>query len=285
MQYKGEKEQNKKEIVLLIIYALGLSLLADIVILRVLPKVIANISSYFGYELQSSDLLTKYCMGIGVRLVGILIFLYLIKKLEIYKWFTFNVKGRYIAISWLFFVYIIANIEIGDFNEVRGVTVLCMMIEAMAIGFFEEMVFRGTILPLFLRQWGKNKRGIVFAVILSSGIFGIFHLTNLFTAALPIAVFSQVIYASIIGIAFSALLLRTNKNLLWCCLLHGFYDMASGFGDFSKVIEVGQSVSQKVVSITPYLINIGLFIPLLIYGLFLLRKVEIGIVNKIEERV
>ena len=124
-------------------------------ILRLLPKVVSNISSYFGYELQASDLLTKYCMGIGVRLVGILIFLYIIKKIDFYKWFTFKIRKQYIIVSWLFLVYIIANIEIGDLNEVKFVTVICMMIEAMSIGFFEEMVFRGTILPLFLEKWGR----------------------------------------------------------------------------------------------------------------------------------
>jgi len=269
-----KKNENKKEIALLIIYALGICLLANIFILRLLPKVISNISGYLGYELLASDLLTKYCMGIGVRLIGILMFLYIIKKLDLYKWFTFKVKGEYIAISWLFFVYIIANIEIGDFNQVGFVTILGMIIEAMFIGFFEEMVFRGTMLPLFLKKWGGSKPGIVFSVLASSGIFGAFHLSNLFTGNLPIAVFSQVIYASIIGIAFSVLFLRTNKNLLWCCLLHGFYDMASGFGDFSNVLDVNQTVSQEVVSIIPYLINVCLFIPLLIYSLFLLRKVK-----------
>lgn len=274
MKCIDKREQNKKEIALLIIYALGLSVLANTFILRLLPKVVSNMSNYIGYELKSSDLLTKYCMGIGVRLVGILIFLYIIKKFDFYKLFTFKISKQYIIISWLFIGYIIANIELGDFNKVNVVTIICMIIETMSIGFFEEMVFRGTILPLFLEKWGKSKRGIFFSVLVSSGIFSILHLSNLFTGELPIAVFSQVIYTCIIGIAFSALFLRTNKNLLWCCLLHGFYDMASGFGDFSKVLNVDQEVSKELVSIVPYLINICLFIPLLIYSLFLLRKVE-----------
>lgn len=63
---------------------------------------IAQISNLFAYELHSSDLLTKYCMGIGVRLVDILIFLYLMKRLEIYKWFSSKIEWRFIAISWLF---------------------------------------------------------------------------------------------------------------------------------------------------------------------------------------
>lgn len=104
---------------------------------------------------------------------------------------------------------------------------------------------------------------------------GLIHLINLFTGALPIAVFSQVIYATIIGITFSALFLRTNKNILWCCILHSLYDIASGFGDFSTVVEQETTAAPATVSILPYLINICLFIPLLIYALFLLRKTEV----------
>lgn len=54
MKCIDKREQNKKEIALLIIYALGLSVLANTFILRLLPKVVSNMSNYIGYELKSS---------------------------------------------------------------------------------------------------------------------------------------------------------------------------------------------------------------------------------------
>ena len=84
---------------------------------------------------------------------------------------------------------------------------------------------------------------------------------------------SQGGYAFIIGVFFSALLLRTNWNLLWCVILHSLYDMAAGFGDFAV-----QQTTKEVTANhnTPgtgaYLINFCLFLPLLLYAIFLLRK-------------
>lgn len=49
MKCIDKREQNKKEIALLIIYALGLSVLANTFILRLLPKVVSNMSNYIGY--------------------------------------------------------------------------------------------------------------------------------------------------------------------------------------------------------------------------------------------
>ncbi|WP_167956205.1 CPBP family intramembrane glutamic endopeptidase [Anaerosporobacter faecicola] len=280
MDYTSVNKREKKEKSKIILYAMILCLIADEFFLRLLPKFVALIAKYSGQELRSSDLLTKYCMGIGVRVVGILVFIYLIRKMKFDRWFTYRIKKEYFLISWLFIIYIFTNIEIGDFGQVSIVTVLCMVLEAMCIGFFEELVFRGTILTMFLEKFHSTKKEIVFSVVTSSLIFGVFHLSNLFTNGNVIEVFSQVIYTFIIGIAFSALYVRTNNNLLWCCILHGLFDMASGFGDFTKVVEQEQAAAQETISIMPYLINIGLFLPLLVYSLFLLRKAECKIVTK-----
>lgn len=51
-----------------------------------------------------------------------------------------------------FLIYILVNIEVGHLQQVKPVTILCMILEAISIGFFEEIVFRGTMLPLFLEK-------------------------------------------------------------------------------------------------------------------------------------
>lgn len=43
---------------------------------------------------------------------------------------------------------------------------------------------------------------------------------NYFAGASGIAVTTQMCYATIMGIAFSALLLRTKGNLLWCGIVY-----------------------------------------------------------------
>lgn len=245
---------------------------ADIIFLSALPKLVAYISKNMGYHLDSSNLMIKYSMGIGVRLVGLILFLYILKKTEIIKWYSCKMNINYLKLSWLFFIYICVNLEISSASNMNIMPVIFMIVESLIIGLYEETVFRGLVLPLFLRKWGINNKQIMISVILSSVIFGLFHISNLFTGASFIEVVIQVCYTTIMGIAFSALLLRTKGNLLWCGMIHGLYNMASGFGDFDPTVHV---VNQSItISILPYLLNLLLFIPLLIYGLFLLRRVS-----------
>ncbi|MGH4118022.1 CPBP family intramembrane glutamic endopeptidase [Clostridium sp.] len=142
------------------------------------------------------------------------------------KWFKWNFNKGYFAVSWLFFIYIILNFEYTTISSNMISAVVMMIISNLFIGLYEEMVFRGLILSLMFRHWGKTKNEIYFSVVFTSIIFGVFHFINLFSGSSFIAVGTQVIYAIIVGIYFSALLLRTKNNLLGCALLHGFYNIA-----------------------------------------------------------
>ena len=115
-------------------------------------------------------------------------------------------------------------------------------------GFFEHVdvlmmiLFRGVLLRHFIELFGNSHRRIICAVFVSSLLFGILHLINFRTGAGAAAVLTQVGYAFIIGVFFSALLLRTNWNLLWCGIVHSLYDIAAGFGDFAV-----QKTSSEVI--------------------------------------
>jgi membrane protease YdiL (CAAX protease family) len=157
-----------------------------------------------------------------------------------------------------------------------------MVISCVFVGLFEEILFRGTILPILLSKWGNSRKQIYGCVILSSSLFGVFHLTNLLNDVPPITVFVQVFYATVIGIAFAAIYIRTNNNLLWCVILHALYDIATEIGDvIASGMESTEGVADKAASVVtttsidvvPYLVEQLVFIPLLLYSLFLLRKV------------
>lgn len=245
--------------------------IANVGFLRLLPKVIVKCASYGGIVLSSSNLMTKYSMGIGVRVVGLLFFLFLMKKWGILQWYQWKMNKSILLVSWIFFVYIVMNIEVVPIKNLEYSPVILMIIECLMIGIFEETVFRGMLLPLFLKKYGNGRREIFGSVLICNLLFGAFHIINLMTGASLISVISQVFYCIMLGIAFSALLLRTNNNLLWCGILHGLYDIASGFGDFA--IE-NHAIPSGNISIWPYIWNLCMFIPIMIYGLFLLRKIK-----------
>lgn len=261
------KKFSKLQTILLVLLIMFIGF---IVILLGLPKLISFISSQFGYKLSSKDLMTNYAVGTIVRLIGIVTCFIFMKIIGITKEFKWSFNRKYIAFSWVFFIYIILNFELIDISTNMIFPIIMMIISCLFVGLYEEIVFRGLILSLVLKHWGQTKRGVYFSVIFSSAAFGLMHLINLFDGTNIISVIAQVFYATIIGIFFSALLLRTNNNLLWCALLHAIYDIASGFGDFIPKSVHGASNN---VDILPVLINLAEFTPLLILGLFLLRKI------------
>lgn len=184
----------KNEIILLVLEVIGLTIFADVVILRLLPKSIVFFAEKMGFQLVSTDLLTKYGMGLCVRIIGIAIIIFILKKTNMSKIFTYKIYSKYILISWMFLIYILANIEMGDLKNTSAALVFSMMIEAISIGFFEELVFRGTMLPLFLRVLRNRKNGVMLSVLISSAIFGLFHFSNLLTGASLVVTCMQVVY-------------------------------------------------------------------------------------------
>lgn len=264
---------NKKDMIKAFATVAGIVFLA-IFIVGFLPRGIAFLFEECGYPISSKNLVTKYSMGIGIRIIGLIFFFIIMKKFHILEWYHCRFDKNSLKLSWLFIVYIILNVETVPLKNLHLLPVILMIIEAFMIGLYEETIFRGLVLPIFLKRWGKSRKQVISSVFTSSIMFGLMHLINLSWNPNIADVITQVCYASIMGIAFSALLLRTNGNLIWCSLLHGCYDIASGFGDFAEKAASGAQVSEAVTNILPYVLNLAYFIPLLLYGCFLLRKVE-----------
>lgn len=249
--------------------------------LVILPKGIAWGFAHAGIKLDSHDLATKYEMGIIVRLFGLAVILPILSHFSNMRIFTYKIDKSCFVLSWLYFVYIVANLEIGGVAQATPWLFLLMVLECLAIGFYEEILFRGVLLQQFIELFGNNHRRVICAVFVSSLIFGLTHLINFRTGASAAAVLTQVGYAFIIGVFFSALLLRTNWNLLWCGILHSLYDMAAGFGDFATLETTKEVIANSnAPSVGAHLMNLCLFIPLLLYAIFLLRKNNIKTYKK-----
>lgn len=93
----------------------------------------------------------------------------------------------------------------------------------LAIGLFEELAFRGVLLPLLLQKMRPSRTGRFLAVLISSAAFGIIHLLNLAYGAGVGATLLQVGYSFLIGGLMSALVLATGR-ILPAVLCHALYD-------------------------------------------------------------
>lgn len=92
------------------------------------------------------------------------------------------------------------------------------------VAFGEEAAFRGVLLKAL------EPRGVMYAVLVSSALFGLMHLGNLALGAPWQGVLLQVLFSGMGGVGFAAIRIRTNS--LWpVIVLHASYDLAFRVGN------------------------------------------------------
>jgi membrane protease YdiL (CAAX protease family) len=127
----------------------------------------------------------------------------------------------------------------------------------LAIGFSEEIAFRGIVLRLFL------PKGALHAAFIGSGVFGLLHLGNVFTGQPVALTVVQIFFAALGGFGLAAPYLKTNA--IWpLVIVHMLVDftqkLAKGFGH--------EGIVYSNTEMTIYLIG---SIVIACYGFWLLR--------------
>lgn len=244
-------------------------------ILRAVPKMTRVVFHLFGSELVSGDLPTIYAMGIAMRFLGFLGIYLLMKKLGLLARITSKWSLKYLWISILFMIYIVVNFDFTLIESSKVYMVVLMILECFAIGLFEEYFFRGFVLGVFLEKRKHDKKGIFFVVLVSSMLFGLLHIMNLFEKNAQLnVVLSQVVYTFFIGTFFSAVYIRCNYCMWWCVLLHALYDISDELIRIAGFEKGSVPKVAGIVSNWDAVLNALLILPLFLAGMFLLRKVE-----------
>ena len=106
----------------------------------------------------------------------------------------------------------------------RGDLIWIYALDCLMIGLFEELAFRGVLLPFLLEKRRRTKASVLWTVVGSSAVFGLIHLINLFEGAGIGATILQVGYSFLIG-GMCAIVLMKTGNLLYCIALHTVYDI------------------------------------------------------------
>ena len=123
----------------------------------------------------------------------------------------------------------------------------------LAIGFFEECIFRGVIFSVLASLFPQNKKGFLLTFVLSSLIFGAAHLLN--------GISWQVGYTILTGGLFAFCLIKM-KNILFCAFIHALYNFGGLLFDVNflgtgVVFDVGTVLTMLIVSV---LIGVFVFI-------------------------
>ena len=145
----------------------------------------------------------------------------------------------------------------SEFNVTDPAQIAFFALYTFIVGFAEEAIVRGLMLTTL------RPKGVVQAVLLSSIIFGFMHLANLMIGADLGSTVTQVIYATLIGIAFAGTL-QAGGSIWPLVIIHALVDF------FSKLS--GTSGDNSSMNLTSALIMIGIQIPFALYGWWMLRR-------------
>lgn len=140
---------------------------------------------------------------------------------------------------------VIANFPItalasGGASIVRTDLIWLFAIDCLCVGLMEEALFRGVVHWSVMSFLSKKKYKNALTVLITSALFGLFHLFNLFSGASVGATFMQVGYSFLIGAMLSAVMIKT-KSLWFCTALHALFNFGGnvvfylGQGEFQDV--------------------------------------------------
>lgn len=115
----------------------------------------------------------------------------------------------------------------GDVTLTNGYLVGWLIFHVLCVGALEELAFRGMLLPLLIRRFGRTKRALLKSVILSSVAFGFVHFLNLIEGAGVAETLMQVGYSMLTGAMCAVLLLETG-NLAYCIATHAVFNFGGG---------------------------------------------------------
>jgi hypothetical protein len=187
--------------------------------------------------------------------------------------FTRPGKWKALWIGWPLLLFTLINIEEGVVVDLsKPVLILLHLMTALSTGWVEEVLCRGIVVTTLLQKWGRSKKGIYLTVLVSSVLFGVAHLVNFLQGRKPLLNnLTQVTFAIFFGVIFAATMLR-NHSIWPVIFLHAAVDWAGTL----REIAVGGGLRLAAPAITPTnaLVSILITLPLFMYGLFVLRKVE-----------
>lgn len=201
-------------------------------VIYLLGAVIAALLIYDFIDINFTDnsLANGYIDDALIRLIGGVVFLYVIKT---YKLKILNIMQKPFLYSLLvslpFFAVAINNLPIialirGDAYVLQPMEIILLFaVVCFSVGLFEEMLFRGLLLPYFINRAESSKKGLFKAVVLSSALFGLIHILNIFYGMGAGAAVLQTGYSFLIGAMLAVLLLKT-KNIWLCVIIHAVYN-------------------------------------------------------------
>ena len=184
-------------------------------------------------------------------------------------------KGFLLGLVFIAYFALAVLIPIGGSRTELTMPSITSISLSFVAGIGEEFCFRGLLLGTLMRQWKDDHRKVIFAVLLTSAIFGAIHLTNINSGAGVFVSVMQAISSGFLGVTFAAVYIRSG-NLLVPMTFHVLTDImafatnpaVSESGVVTGTYQVGDAADDVMCLI------------LMIIGLWMLRS---GVFEEVRE--
>lgn len=137
-----------------------------------------------------------------------------------------------------------------------------------SIGLTEEFLCRGWVQNEFIERFGDTRKNVIISIMLSSLVFGLMHITNIFAGQGLFETIMQILQATSLGALLGSIYYRT-KNIWAVAFLHGFYD----FGIFLYDIDLIKDCTTGTV--TPQIMAYQIFSSALIIAFYTISTIII----------
>ena len=238
----------------------------------VISLIILIISSLFKFDNNAVMGFDKLIADIIITIICYV----LILKLRIKKTAGFSKKGflKGLILGIPFIIIGIASVIFSnsgtDLQSIKHISIfntLLFTLNMLFVGINEEIWMRGLILNGLIRKYKENS--IWKAIIISSLIFGVVHLSNIFFVE-PLILLVQVINAMCGGILFATIFIK-SKNIYSVIFIHALTDwislfIANCFTGANSALSMNIDLQQAIVMI------LGGSLPPILISMFLLRN-------------
>ena len=122
-------------------------------------------------------------------------------------------------------LFFVGNLKNPEVNWKPWYLVVYGVFSVVGVAVREECIFRATFQNILAKKYANSVKGIWISASVSALIFGLTHVTNVFFGMNPLAVLSQVLSATCLGLLFGAVYMRSGS--IWALIIvHTLTDIA-----------------------------------------------------------
>lgn len=196
---------------------------------------------------------------------------------QLLAWDRVAFKECFSKLWWMFIpvlffmqLLLIAYIAEGDaLDQNWPLNVLFLLVFTAAVGIFEEALFRGLLLHGLLARMGVNRRGVVGALVISSLLFGVAHISfggvDFSDGLQVVQAILKICQAGLLGFVFAAFSTKQNRicAIAFIHALTDFLIMVVPDALMGPMVEASyvSNGSDGSAIIVMYLVYIALYLP------------------------